>query len=80
MKFSVNFNPKEYDIEIRMVKRISREEPVQVPRTFPLMPENPMPLYPPIQRWDSQEPCMFDSLPPGAYLLSCPCSRHSVVC
>lgn len=27
-----------------------------------------------------RQPCIFDNLPPGNYMISCPCPRHSAWC
>lgn len=32
------------------------------------------------QRPITEQPCMFDGLPPGVYHLACPCPRHGSYC
>jgi len=76
------------EVEIIIIKR-RKNKPVPV-KTSPFEPK-PAPMFPsepwrydgpmPDVKWgDQREPCMFDNLPPGAYLISCPCPRHGVIC
>ncbi len=77
----------EWEEEIVIIRRRKKKEPVKVAPPFkPVIPyepsvepwvyKGPMPKV----TWGSNEPCMFDNLPPGSYLISCPCPRHRVIC
>lgn len=76
------------EVEIIVIKRRrGKKAPVKVVPFEPI----PKPEYPsepwrytgpmPDVKWgDQREPCMFDNLPPGSYLISCPCPRHRIIC
>lgn len=84
----------EWDEEIVIIRRRKKKEPAEevpwIPYTNPFTPpitpyeppvkpwvyKGPMPLV----IWGNDEPCMFDGLPPGTYMISCPCPRHRVIC
>lgn len=56
------------------------------PAPFQDVAPNPYPWpTPPDVKWEphmgtGQQRCLYDGLPPGAYMLSCPYPKHSVHC